>query len=73
MLQINGLYYKGKIQLDQTVKTDKPLKVVVTFEDESLDETLKLSDFSFLETQEQLKDYTGSFSKEVVSERRSAK
>ena len=72
MLQINGLYYKGKIQLDQTVKTNKPLKVVVTFEEENEDESLKVSDFSFLETQEQLKDYKGSFSKEVVSERRSA-
>ena len=72
MLQITGIYYKGKIQLEQTVKTDKPLKVVVTFEEESETESLKVSDFSFLETQEKLKDYKGSFSKEVASERRSA-
>jgi len=44
---------------------------VVTFEDESKS-SLTLSDFSFLETQDLLKYYKGSFSEEVIEERRSA-
>lgn len=40
---------------------------------ESLPEKgLKLSDFSFEETQKLLKDFKGSFSKEVIAERRSS-
>ena len=72
MLQINGMYYKGKIQLEQPFKTKKPIRVVVFFEEEKETEGLSVSDFSFLETQEQLKDFKGSFSKEVIEERRNA-
>jgi hypothetical protein len=43
----------------------------VTFEEESKTH-LVLSDFSFLETQDLLKDYKGSFSDEVIEERRNA-
>ena len=70
MLSIRGTYYNGKLQLDKPVKTEKPLKVVVTFEDSTIENQLTLSDFSFLEMQELLKDVKGSFSDEVVEERR---
>jgi hypothetical protein len=69
MLRVNGTYYNGKLQLDKLVKTKKPLKVVVTFEDLN-GKRLNLTDFSFVETQELLKDYKGSFSDEVIEERR---
>jgi hypothetical protein len=69
MLRVNGIYYNGKLQLDKPIKTKKPLKVVVTFE-ELNSKRLELSDFSFAETQELLKDYNGSFSDEVIEERR---
>lgn len=69
MLRVNGTYYNGKLQLDKPIRTKKPLKVVVTFEDLN-SKRLELNDFSFAETQDLLKDYKGSFSDEVIDERR---
>ena len=69
MIRISGTYFNGKLHLDKPVKTKKPLKVVVTFE-ELNNKRLELSDFSFFETRELLKDYKGSFSDEVIEERR---
>ena len=71
MTTITGTYYNGHLKLERPIKTKKPLKVTVTFEDESKIR-LALSDFSFLESQELLKDYKGSFSDEVTEERRKA-
>jgi len=68
MLQLLGTYYNGKLILDDIISTNKPVKVIITFQEEveSEDKSLKLSDFSFFETQEFLKEYKGSFSEEVV-------
>jgi len=52
-------------------KTKKPIKVKVTFEEDKK-ERLELSDFSFAETQDLLKDFKGSFSDEVIEEKRNA-
>jgi hypothetical protein len=71
MKTIKGIYYNGQLKLKSPLKTKKPLKVTVTFEEEPK-KRLALSDFSFLESQELLKDYKGSFSDEVVEERRKA-
>jgi len=71
MTSISGTYFNGQLKLDRPFKTKKPVKVTVTFEEE-LKTTLVLSDFSFLESQEQLKDVKGSFSDDVVEERRQA-
>jgi hypothetical protein len=71
MTTITGTYYKGQLKLERPLKTRKPLKVTVTFEEESKT-SLALSDFSFLETQDLLKDCKGSFSDEVIEERRKA-
>ena len=71
MITLTGTYYNGQIKLERPLKTKKPVKVTVTFEEESK-KNLKLSDFSFLETQDLLKDYKGSFSDEVIEERRKA-
>jgi hypothetical protein len=71
MITITGTYHNGQIKLEKSLKTKKPMKVTVTFEEESK-KRLTLSDFSFLETQDLLKDYKGSFSDEVVEERRKA-
>lgn len=71
MTTISGTYYNGQLKLERPLKTKKPLKVTVTFEEESKT-NLTLSDFSFLETQDLLKDYKGSFSDEVIEERRNA-
>ena len=71
MRALTSTYYKGHLKLDSPFKTKKPVKVTVYIQDEG-DEPLNLSDFSFNETQELLKDYTFSFSDEVIEERRSA-
>ena len=71
MTTITGTYYNGHLKLERPLKTKKPVKVTVIFEEES-EKSLKLSDFSFLETQALLNDYKGSFSDEVVEERRTA-
>ncbi len=71
MQTLTGTYYKGRLKLDKPVKFSKPVKVIVTFEEEAKT-GLKLSDFSFLETQKLLKDCKTSFSEEVIEERRKA-
>lgn len=71
MKTITGTYHKGRLKLDRPLKTEKPLRVKVTFEEETTAE-LALSDFSFLESQELLKDFKTSFAEEVVAERRKA-
>ena len=71
MTTITGTYFNGQLKLERPFKTKKPVKVTVTFEEES-NTKLTLSDFSFLESQELLKDYKGSFSDEVIEERRQA-
>ena len=68
MTIISGTYFNGELKLERPFKTKKPVKVTVTFEEESTTK-LTLSDFSFLESQELLKDYKGSFSNEVIEER----
>ncbi|MES2795812.1 MAG: hypothetical protein V4683_07600 [Bacteroidota bacterium] len=69
MLSVNGIYFNGKLQLEKPINSKKPLKVVVNFE-EIKSNSLSLNDFSFVESQELLKDYKGSFSDEVIEERR---
>lgn len=69
MTIITGTYFNGQLKLERPFKTKKPVKVTVTFEEES-NTKLTLSDFSFLESQELLKDFKGSFSDEVIEERR---
>lgn len=72
MTTVKGTYFNGQLKLDKHVKTRKPAKVTVIFEEENNSKRLSLSDFSFLESQELLKDYKGSFSDEVIEERRKA-
>lgn len=71
MPTLTGTYYRGRLKLDKPVKFTKPVKVTVSFEEENK-EVFSLSDFSFLETQEMLKDCKTSFSDEVIEERREA-
>lgn len=71
MTTIVGTYYNGQLKLDKPFKNKKPVKVSITFEEE-IEDGLKVSDFSFLESQKELSGYKGSFSDEVVEERRKA-
>jgi hypothetical protein len=71
MRTLTGTYYKGRLKLDRPFMTKKPMKVTISFDDEEKS-ILSLSDFSFVETQELLKDCKTSFSDEVIEERRNA-
>ena len=68
---LNGIYIKAQLKLNKPLRTKKPLKVTIHFEEEEKI-VLSLSDFSFSETQELLKDCKASFSDEVIEERRKA-
>jgi len=75
MLAIKGIYDKGKVILQETVKTKKPVEVVITFLEElqaPTSEKLDLNKFSFERARELLKDYDGSLSEAIIEERRSA-
>ena len=71
MTTLTGTYYKGRLKLDIPIKLSKPVKVTITIEKEK-SKGLELSDFSFTETQELLKDCKTSFADEVIEERRKA-
>jgi len=71
MKTLTGTYYKGRLKLDKPFKVEKPIKVILSFDEEEISE-LKLADFSFMETQELLKDCNTSFSDEIIEERRKA-
>lgn len=73
MLQLTGTYYRGKVHLEETISTDRPIKVTVVFEEEVArpePKRLKFSDFSFDKTREILKLTKGSLSDTVIEERR---
>ena len=68
---LTGIYYKGRLKLDKPLRTNRPLKVTINFEEEEKI-VLNLSDFTFSKMQELLKDCKSSFSDEVIEERRKA-
>ncbi|WP_299285652.1 hypothetical protein [uncultured Mucilaginibacter sp.] len=73
MIAIAGTYQNGIVKLDQEFQSKKPVKVIVTFLEDtenSSEKRLTLDDFSFAKSQEALKDYKGSFSDTVIEERR---
>lgn len=74
MLRIAGTYYQGKVHLEKEVPTDRPLKVVIVFEEDVQEEQkgFELSDFSFMKSRELLKNIKGSFSDTIIDERREA-
>lgn len=75
MLQLTGTYYQGKVHLEKTIPTDRPVKVTVVFEEEVKTpeiKRLKFSDFSFAKTREILNNMKGSLSDTVIEERREA-
>jgi hypothetical protein len=74
MLAVKGIYSNGKIELQDEVKREKPVPVIVTFLDEvekPVNQKLNLDNFSFERAKEILKDYCGSMSDAVIEERRS--
>ena len=73
MVAVVGTYQNGYVKLDKDYSTSTPVKVIVTFLEDIQTQTEKgfsLSDFSFLKSQKNLKNYKGSFSDTVIEERR---
>lgn len=71
MKTISGTYHNGKLDLDKPMKTKKPVRVKVVFEEnDEPEEGLEVSDFSFLEMQQLLKNCQTSLVDELIKERR---
>lgn len=71
MRTISGTYFNGELKLDKPLKTKKPVRVKLIFEEDLPEkDVLKISDFSFMEMQEMLIDCKSSLSEELVNERR---
>jgi len=73
MVAIAGTYQNGYVKLDKEYSSNNPVKVIVTFLEDTQtqsEEGLFLSDFSFSKSQKNLENHKGSFSDEVIEERR---
>lgn len=73
MVAVVGTYQNGYVTLDKEYSSNNPVKVIVTFLEDvqsQSDKGFLLSDFSFSKSQKNLENYKGSFSEEVVDERR---
>ena len=85
MLALRGIYENGVLKLENSIIVNKPLKVIVTFIDEDIQNNYELIDkkksekkkkiidinkFSFIQSIEASKDFTGSFSDALIEERR---
>ena len=73
MVAVVGTYQNGYVKLDKEYVSQNPVKVIVTFLEDiktEADEGFSLSDFSFSKSQKNLENYKGSFSEDVVEERR---
>ncbi len=73
MTAVVGTYQNGNVKPDKEYSSDGPVKVIVTFLEEvqsQSEKRLSLSAFSFSDSQKNLQNYKGSFSDEVIEERR---
>ena len=74
LVAVEGVYQNGQVHLHDKVPFENETRVIVTFlEDPATKSTpkrLTLADFSFRKTRAALNDYKGSFSDEVIKERR---
>ncbi len=75
MLAVKGIYKDGMVIIQEKIKTEKPVNVIVTFLEEvkaPVEEKLDLSKFSFKKAKKLLESYKGSLSEAIIEERRSA-
>jgi hypothetical protein len=76
LVSVEGIYQNGQVYLNDKVPFENETKVIVTFLEEPATtpkhKRLTMKSFSFAKTREALKNYKGSFSDEVIQERREA-
>lgn len=75
MLAVKGTYKDGKVFIQEEIKSEKPVSVIVTFLEEvkaPVAKKLDIGRFSFKKAKKLLADYKGSLSDAIIEERRSA-
>ena len=74
MLTLKGVYENEVVKLEESLNSDKRIRVIVTFleEEESKPKSLSPEDFSFAKTRRITNKYNFSLSEAVVAERREA-
>ncbi len=75
MLSVKGIYKDGRVIIQEGIKTEKPISVIVTFLEEvkaPVEEKLDISKFSFKKARKLLESYKGSLSDAIIEERREA-
>lgn len=73
MVAVAGTYQNGILILEKEYKSNFPIKVIVTFLDDissELENEKLLSDFSFQKSQQNLINFKGSLSDEIIEERK---
>lgn len=73
MLAIEGTYYDGKVNISKNIKTNIPVRVIITFLDEKISDfsqKLTRDKFNFDKTREMLKNVSTSFSDTLIEERK---
>ena len=73
MVSVEGTYQNGYLKLDKDYSTNNPVKVIVTFLEDTRstsDNGLTLTDFSFSKSRTNLQNVKGSFADTVIDERR---
>ena len=77
LLTVEGTYQNGQIRLNDDIPFKTETKVIVTFlnDTETRPKKIRLSadSFSFKKTRNALKDHKGSFSDELINERRQSR
>ena len=74
MFAVRGIYKDEKVIIQEEIKTEKPVNVIVTFLEEvkvPVAGKLDMEKFSFKKSRELLASYKGSLSDAIVEERRS--
>ena len=76
MFALTGTYQNGQIHLDKEYLSKEPVKVIVTFLEDTVEQKqsekrLTLADFSFMKSRKALERYKGSLGDAVIEERRS--
>lgn len=74
MISTKGIYFNGNLKLENPITSEKPLKVIVTFleetEESNQDTGFSVKSLSLDKSRKLLADFKGSFSDAVIKERR---
>lgn len=74
MLSVKGIFKDGKVIIQEAVKTENEVNVIVTFLEDvkaTVVRKLDIEKFSFKKSKDILRNYKGSLSDAIIEERRS--